>query len=322
MSEGHIVPGSIYIYAPNKIAPVFFSVAFALACGAHVCQAHSYKSWKLTALYPFSCLLFSLGFVLREYGAFNYYDTTANLNIYIASTCLIYMAPPLLELANFHVLGRILYFVPYCAPMHPGRVLTTFAMLSSLIEVLNAIGVTYLANKSLPENLINLGQVLMKVGLCLQILAIALFVLCAVVFHRRCARAGLTTNRKVSTPLIIMYISTALILARTVYRIVEYFSIANLEATPTVTAISPILRYEWFFYVFEASIMCANVCMWSIYHPRRYLPADPHVFLERDGITETEGPGWEDDANYWMTLIDPFGCTRKHKGQGDSLQEK
>lgn len=37
--------------------------------------------------------MFTVGFALREYGAFNYLYTTANLNIYIASTCLIYMAP-------------------------------------------------------------------------------------------------------------------------------------------------------------------------------------------------------------------------------------
>lgn len=37
--------------------------------------------------------MFAVGFALREYGAFNYIDTTSNLNVYIASTCLIYMAP-------------------------------------------------------------------------------------------------------------------------------------------------------------------------------------------------------------------------------------
>ena len=37
--------------------------------------------------------MFAVGFALREYGAFNYTFNTQNLNIYIASTCLIYMAP-------------------------------------------------------------------------------------------------------------------------------------------------------------------------------------------------------------------------------------
>lgn len=37
--------------------------------------------------------MFAVGFALREYGAFHYMFSTQNLNIYIASTCLIYMSP-------------------------------------------------------------------------------------------------------------------------------------------------------------------------------------------------------------------------------------
>lgn len=41
------------------------------------------------------------------------------------------------------MLGRILYYVPYYSPIHPGRVLTTFAALSMLIEALNGTGSSY-----------------------------------------------------------------------------------------------------------------------------------------------------------------------------------
>lgn len=37
--------------------------------------------------------MFTVGFALREYGAFHFDYNTTNLNVYIASTCLIYMAP-------------------------------------------------------------------------------------------------------------------------------------------------------------------------------------------------------------------------------------
>ena len=47
---------------------------------------------------------------------------------------------PLFELANYYMLGRILYFVPYCSPIHPGRVLTTFAAISIVVEALNGNG--------------------------------------------------------------------------------------------------------------------------------------------------------------------------------------
>ncbi len=55
---------------------------------AYAANSH-YKCWKLTPLFPFCCLLFVVGFVLREYGAFHY----DNLNVYIASICITYAAP-------------------------------------------------------------------------------------------------------------------------------------------------------------------------------------------------------------------------------------
>lgn len=214
---------------------------------------------------------------------------------------------PLLELANFHVLGRLLYFIPYCAPLHPGRVLTTFGFLSALVETLNAIGVEYLANNSLPHNLINLGSILLKTGLVLQLVVIALFILCTATFHHRCAQLDLTRNKKVAVPLRVMYVSTGLILTRTVYRTVEYF---GYDRSIAADQSSPILRYEWFFCVLEATPMLLNSFMWSVFHPRRYLPGNNHKFLERDGITETEGHGWKDERPLWVTFLDPFGwCT-------------
>lgn len=228
---------------------------------------------------------------------------------------------PLLELANFHVLGRILYFVPYCAPLHPGRVLTTFGILSALVETFNAIGVTYLANTSLPENIIKLGDTLMKVGLALQIAVIALFILCTGLFHYRCFKAGVTSNRKVSMPLLIMYISTGLVLTRTIYRTVEHFGFDTLlMSVKTGVVFSPILTHEWFFYVFEATLMLINSIIWTIFHPRRFLPVNNRIYLEQDGITETEGTEWKDERPQWITFLDPFGCLQKRR-QSDS-QEK
>lgn len=48
-----------------------------------------YKCWKVTAILPWSALIFVAGFCLREYGAFHY----DNLNIFIASLVMLYAAP-------------------------------------------------------------------------------------------------------------------------------------------------------------------------------------------------------------------------------------
>ncbi|EEP80582.1 conserved hypothetical protein [Uncinocarpus reesii 1704] len=313
MPDGRPVEGSLYIYAPNKVAPIFFAIAFAVSTTGHFWQCYHYKCFKLMGLHLLCGLMFTAGFALREYGTFNYLFEGNNLNYYIATISLIYMAPslafrPLLELANYHILGRILYYVPYFAPLHPGRVLTTFGMLSCIVEVMNAIGISYSVNKSLSEDVNKVGEILVKASLLVQIVVIALFCLLAGIFHQRCARARVS-SRSVSAPLLTLYASQFLILARCIYRTIEHFDTSKALASQDVdlATISPLLRYEWFFYVFEATFMLINSAMWNWWHPRRYLPESYNTYLAQDGITELEGPGWKDDRPVWLTLIDPFG---------------
>lgn len=224
---------------------------------------------------------------------------------------------PVLELANYHVLGRILYYVPYFSPLHPGRTLTTFGTISAIVEVMNALGVSYLANPKVDEKYAKLGHGLMKASLIIQVGVITLFCVIAGLFHRRCIKGGIKTQ-KVQGPLLTMYISMALILVRTVYRIVEHFGASRAPVTPgpdwDPKSLSPIVRYEWFFWVFEASLMLINTVLWNYRHPRRYLPQDYHVYLAQDGRTELVGPGWKDEMPWFMTFIDPCGLTAALSG--------
>ncbi|KAH8883597.1 RTA1 domain protein [Thozetella sp. PMI_491] len=306
MEDGVPVPGSLFIYAPNKIAPVIFALLFTVSGAVHLWQCQHYRCFKLTWLFPLCCMLFAVGFAIREFGAFNY----TSLAGYITSTMFIYFSPPLLELANYHILGRVLYYVPYNSPIHPGRVLSTLGFLSTLVEVFNAIGISYATNPALPEKYITIGNIFMKTSLVLQIIVIALFYVLAAVFQYRCSRSGVNTS-KVQNSLATLYLSSFIILIRTVYRTVEFFGGENLKDIHNLSEVSPLLRYEWFFWVFEASVMFINVVLWNLRHPRRYLPKDYRVYLAKDGVTELQGPGWETKNTGWkgfvITLVDPFG---------------
>jgi hypothetical protein len=249
--NGKYVDGSFYFYAPNKGAAIFFSIAFMMSGVIHVWQTTRYKCWILTPLYPFCCLLFTAGFALREYGAFHY----NNLDVFIASVCITYAAPPLLELQNYHVLGRILYYVPYHSPLHPGRVLTTFGFVSAIVEALNGWGASYSANQSLSDREMKAGHALIKTSLILQLGVLTCFFWLAVLFHRRCLKAG-AMNAQLNSSLITLYISAGLISIRTIYRTVEYFGMAEYRFSDPdfdPQTMSPIIRYEVFFYIFEGS---------------------------------------------------------------------
>lgn len=279
------------------------------------------KSFRYTFYLPISCTLFTVGFALRIYGAFD----PSRLAIYLISTLTIYMSPPILELSNYHVLGRLFYYVPYLSPfsIHPGRVLTTFGSLSSAAEVLNGLGVAYLANHSPSNRYYSLGHNLMRACLVLQIFIILAFLFFALRFHVHCARKQVATAR-VRNVLGSLYASMGLILVRTVYRSVEHFSVSDIRPELSAAAVdllasdlSPVIRYEWFFYVFEAAPMLVNAVLWNARQPGRYLPRSYKTYLAQDGRTEIEGPGWEDKRGVVMSVVDPFGVVAMcEKGRG------
>lgn len=193
--------------------------------------------------------------------------------------------------------------------------LTTFGALSAVVEVLNAIGVSYTANAWLPEKFVNLGHILAKASLIIQIIVIVLFAVLATTFRHRCVKGGLT-NANVLNPITTLYVSMGLILGRTIYRVIEYFSMTAVGQSTDLEAMSPIVRYEWYFWVFEAVLMLLNCFLWNVRHPAGRLPQDKNIYLARDGVTEVLGEGWEDRRPFLVTMLDPFGWCTSHKQQG------
>lgn len=197
---------------------------------------------------------------------------------------------PLLELANYHVLGRVLYYVPHFAPLPPNRVLSTFGLVMMIVETLNALGVSLSSNTSSSQSQQDLGSNLTLASLALQFALIFTFLILAAIFHRRCAKANICPkySRSITTQLIVLYVSMTLILVRCVYRLVEHLGITalDLDSIEKARALSPILRYEYYFYIFEASLMLINSVIWNIWNPGRFLPRSYKIHLAKDGSTE------------------------------------
>jgi hypothetical protein len=224
-------------------------------------------------------------------------------------------------LANYFILSRILYYVPYHSPIHPGRVLTTFGAISSVIEALNGNGAAYVANTSLSPKKQEIGHALLKSALILQLVVLGLFIVLALTFHRRCLKAGLVPNNLIQ-PLRTLYLSSLLIGIRTIFRTIEYFTTSTLNFHEKIdpASLSPLLRFEWLFWVFEGSLMMINTFLLNFYHPMRFLPRNNRVYLAMDGVTEVEGPGYEDRRLWIVTLVDPFDLVGKWRGRG--LEER
>lgn len=201
-----------------------------------------------------------------------------------------------------------------------------FGGLLALVEALNALGVALSANPSGSPATQELGRRLLIAALSIQLAVIVTFVVIAAVFHRRCVRAGIRA-RAVSTPLVTLYASMVLILIRCIYRLVEHLgnTAVHLSDPESLKALSPLLRYEWFFYVFEATLMLLNSALWNIWNPGRFMPSSSRVYLAPDGITELEENTGSDKQPLLVTIasILTFGIfgaayRRKKAGRAES----
>jgi hypothetical protein len=156
----------------------------------------------------------------------------------------------------------------------------------------------------------------------MQIVVVVLFVALALHFQTRCRRNGIQSD-KLNNTLATLYLSTVIITARTIYRVVEYFGISSVNFKDphfNPNNLSPIVRYEWFFYVFEATLMLLNSVLWNVRHPRRWLPKSTKVYLARDGVTEIMGPGYKQERNFLATLFDPFDVYGMIKGRDEATR--
>jgi hypothetical protein len=184
-------------------------------------------------------------------------------------------------------------------------VFTTFVALGVVIESITANGAARVASSGSTAASQNVGKSLLKAALIMQIALMVGFVTLAGRFHYNCSRGGVL-NHKIKRTLIVLYCSCTLITIRTIYRTVEYFTAASLNTYTDLDHISPVLKQEWFFWVFEVVFMYTNTTLLNVFHPMQLLPRSNKIYLAEDGVTEIEGPGYEDPRPFIQTFFDPF----------------
>jgi hypothetical protein len=285
------VPNSYFFYAPNKGTPIAFAILFAISGLLHIWQNNlKYRSWRIGLLLPWAAIIFTAGFILREIGAYHYSD----LGIFISSTVLLFVAPPVYNGANYFIFGRALYYLPYLSLIHPGRVWTTFVALDAIDGILAGNGAAYAANPTNSKSARETGVILVKASLFLLIGMFLCFASLVVHFHYRAVKAG-KFNYKMKVIVYELYISNFFILLRNCFRTAAFFY------PPTAVA-----NAEWIYYVLEVVPMLLNTYMLNVYPPAKYLPRNHKIYLAMDGKTELEGPGMVDNRHFLVSFFDPF----------------
>ncbi|KAJ5640790.1 hypothetical protein N7528_000415 [Penicillium herquei] len=300
MENGEPILGSLYIYAPNRIAPIVFAAVFTISFIGHVYQSHRFGAWGLTGLQAFCALFYVVGYALRAYDAWGHYlydeyasDSQTVLLTYIMSQVFVYVPPPLLELSNYHTLSRVFFYIPYSTPIAPRKIFIIFGSLMSLVEIFNGLGVAFSSNAKGSEQ--SAGRILVLTSLSIQICVILSFFVITTIFWYRCAKNNIR-NQAVPKLFFVLFSSMVLIFIRCIYRLVEHVGKTTIDFTniQEENQDSPLDRYEWYFWVFEGVTMLANSLLWNLFNPGRYLPRSTETWIGLDGleigIPRTEKP--------------------------------
>ncbi|KAI5855613.1 hypothetical protein GGS23DRAFT_618919 [Durotheca rogersii] len=290
---------NLWVYIPNKGIAFFFLFAFSVLTTIHFWQCCLYRSFKLTGLFIVAGLLYVVGFALRINGAFRNYEES---DLFIASVTLIYASPPLIALATYKILSRVLAYVPYVSPAPPRWTLLFLTVLTLAIEALSGAAAASLATSPSPfppSPPSSRGAALLWAAIAAQLGALAGAGLLAAVARRRCVRARLAAARGVLST---VYVGLALLAVRAAYRVAE-------QTAPEAVA----RRAEWPFCTFDAAATLAALALWAARHPRRRaLPPDARTYLSRDGLTEVTP---QDDTAAWDPLRECRCARDKARGR-------
>lgn len=198
-------------------------------------------------------------------------NATNELGPYIVQSALLLVPPSLFAASIYMTLGRIISALGPVAERHSLiRVsrLTKFFVCGDLFAfVVQASGAGMM---SAGESMATMGHDIVIAGLVIQILFFGFFVVAAVVFHKRFAAAGPTVEEEGNQGGLVgsggfpwvgmmnmLYGTSALILARCIFRIVEY--VMGPEAY--------LLTHEWTLYVFDGVLMVAVMVIFYWWYP-------------------------------------------------------
>ena len=121
-------------------------------------------------------------------------------------------------------------------------------------------------------NSLSTGENITVAGLCVQLLFFSVFIFVATIFHRRFNESPIAItlkvpikdmlrNRNWETALYVLYATSALILVRSAFRVIE-FAMGND---------GDLLSHEAYAYIFDATLMFLAMVTLNLFHPSSVL---------------------------------------------------
>ncbi|SPO48899.1 uncharacterized protein PSANT_06590 [Moesziomyces antarcticus] len=234
-----------YGYLPVLSAPIIFACLFAVSGVWHFAQN----------------LRYPVGHALRVYGHFEPFD----VNAYISMQCILVITPALIAAVDFAILGKVaVLFPPKYSLVNARWILPFFVALDVASLGVQGGGSAIAAIAQMDNRDPTSGGNIVVAGLAIQLVGYILFNTLLVVFVRRCSKdppPEVLWNKKTRTFLAATAVSSALIFARSTFRLIEM----------SVGWIGVIAKTEWTFYVFDAALVTLAVFIFNVFNPAVYL---------------------------------------------------
>lgn len=272
--------GSYYLwtYLPSQPASILFLSLFLIATVLNAWALFRRRSWfcipfaigcfcKLPSLYTSTSDSDSnttqgeiVGFAARAVA----YNRTSDLGIFVIQATFLVIAPAFYAASIYMTLSRIIRCVKgEHLSIIRVKWLTRIFVLGDVLSLTVQSGGAGLTQPSVAK----FGEKLIIVGLFIQLVLLGLFFATAIVFDKRLKERPTSESYTTDSPwrqtLNMIYAVSALIFARSIFRVVEY--IQGHDGYP--------LTHEWTLYVFDGVLMLVVAFAFWFWYPGYIRPA-------------------------------------------------
>ncbi|EXF86594.1 hypothetical protein CFIO01_06856 [Colletotrichum fioriniae PJ7] len=252
-----------YKYNPSLPAAIVFTVCFGLSTIGHAFQIVKTRTWYFIPFF-IGCLVEIIGYAGRAINA----TETPNWSRgpYIIQALLLLLGPPFYAASIYMIFGRLITLLD--AEKHSlirVKWITKLFLLGDIISIAaQAIGGGSLAGADTKAQR-DRGQMIIIIGLAIQIAFFGFFMIVTALFHYRIKREPTSRSLSVSTPwpklLMVLYGTSLLIMVRSLFRVIEYVMGEDGE----------LQSKEVYLYIFDALLMLIVSGVFNWFHPSRII---------------------------------------------------
>ncbi|GAB1739773.1 hypothetical protein NU219Hw_g4710t1 [Hortaea werneckii] len=249
----------LYHYDPSVVAAVVFALLFIISLLWHIFQLIRHRAWFFIP-FVIGVIFEAVGYAAR--GKSGQQAPNYKVTPYVIQSLLTLLGPSFFAASIYMILGRIIRLTDgERHSMIRSNWLTKIFVLGDVLSFFVQSGGGGMLAKAKDQDTVDLANKVVLAGLALQILFFAFFVIVATTFHMRINKAPTQKSTILSIQwaryLWILYLASALIVVRCLFRIAEYAGGQD----------GVLLSTEIYLYIFDALLMFAVAFIFNLQHP-------------------------------------------------------